>query len=59
MMSQNRQEKKDRLRSDNDYKIDLKAEFILEDIYNKLNEVIKNQESLKHQIDEIKKSTEK
>jgi uncharacterized membrane protein len=59
MMSQNRQEKKDRLRSDNDYKIDLKAEFILEDIYNKLNEVIKNQESLKNQIDEIKKSTEK
>jgi uncharacterized membrane protein len=40
MMSQNRQEKKDRLRSENDYKINLKAEFILEDMYNKLNQVV-------------------
>jgi uncharacterized membrane protein len=57
MMSQNRQEKKDRLRSDNDYKIDLKAEFILESIYNKLNELIDNQVVMKKEIDGIKKHT--
>jgi uncharacterized membrane protein len=55
MMSQNRQEKKDRLRSDNDYKIDLKAEFILEGIYNKLNEIIDTQEKLKRDVAEIKR----
>jgi uncharacterized membrane protein len=55
MMSQNRQEKKDRLRSDNDYKIDLKAEFILESIHNKLNELTSSQESMKRDINEIKK----
>lgn len=54
MMSQNRQEKKDRLRSENDYKINLKAEFILEDLYNKLNDILKSQEAIKRQIDEIK-----
>jgi uncharacterized membrane protein len=56
MMSQNRQEKKDRLRSDNDYKIDLKAEFILETIYNKLNELMDNQAIIKKDIDSLKKS---
>lgn len=59
MMSQNRQEKKDRLRSDNDYKIDLKAEFILEDLYNKLHEVLKNQELAHKEIEEIKKAIQK
>jgi uncharacterized membrane protein len=57
MMSQNRQEKKDRLRSDNDYKIDLKAEFILESIYNKLNELIDDQALIKKDIDSLKKNT--
>lgn len=54
MMSQNRQDKKDRLRSDNDYKIDLKAEFILEDMHNKLVELIKDQEDIKAQIKSLK-----
>jgi uncharacterized membrane protein len=57
MMSQNRQEKKDRLRSDNDYKIDLKAEFILESIYNKLNELMDNQTVMKKDIENIKKNS--
>lgn len=50
MMSQNRQEKKDRIRSNNDYKIDLKAEFILEDMYHKLDNILSNQEKMKEQI---------
>jgi uncharacterized membrane protein len=58
MMSQNRQEKKDRIRSENDYKIDLKAEFILEDMYLKLKQVVENQEKLKLNIKKIEKDLE-
>ena len=42
MMSQNREAKKDRLRSSNDYKTDLKSELILEDLHNKMSQIIKN-----------------
>lgn len=56
MMSQNRQEKKDRIRSDNDYKIDLKAEFILEDMYNKLNKVLEQQEKIKEKLNNLEKN---
>ena len=37
MMSQNREAKKDRLRSSNDYKTDLKSELMLEDLHNKMS----------------------
>ncbi|MHB1314492.1 MAG: DUF1003 domain-containing protein [Christensenellales bacterium] len=46
MMSQNRQEQKDRLRSENDYKTNLKAEIIIEDIHEKLDMLIQNQEKI-------------
>ena len=46
MMSQNREAKKDRLRSSNDYKIDLKSELILEDLHNKMSQIIKNQNKI-------------
>ncbi|MFR6641877.1 MAG: DUF1003 domain-containing protein [Christensenellales bacterium] len=35
MMSQNRQEAKDRARAENDYKINLKNELIIDDLYKK------------------------
>ena len=54
MMSQNRQEEKDRLRSKNDYKVNLKSEVIVEDLHEKLELLIKNQEKLFLQIEEIK-----
>jgi uncharacterized membrane protein len=44
MMSQNRQEEKDRLRSLNDYKTNLKAEIIIEDLHQKIDTLIANQE---------------
>lgn len=44
MMSQNRQEEKDRRRAENDYKVNLKTEIIIQDIHKKLDEIIKNQE---------------
>jgi uncharacterized membrane protein len=46
MMSQNRASKKDSLRNQNDYKIDLKSELILEDLHNKVDTLIANQSKL-------------
>ena len=43
MMSQNRQEEKDRRRAENDYKINLKTEIMIEEIYNKLNRLLEAQ----------------
>ncbi len=46
MMSQNRQSKKDSLRSRQDYKTDLKSELILEEIHDHIENVLKNQKKL-------------
>ncbi len=50
MMSQNRQDAKDRLRSENDYKIDLKTELIMEDLHKKIDILIINQVEIKRDI---------
>ena len=47
MMSQNRQEEKDRRRAENDYKVNLKTEIMIEEIYNKLNRLLEAQEAAK------------
>lgn len=57
MMSQNRAAKKESLRNDNDYRIDLKSELILEIIYNKLNQVIDNQEKINKKIKMLEKES--
>lgn len=59
MMSQNRQSKKDSMRSRNDYKIDLKSELILEELHDKLDELIKNQKKIIKYIDEKKEPDNK
>ena len=46
MMSQNRQEEKDRIRSENDYEINLKSEYIIEDLHVKMDTIIENQEKI-------------
>ncbi|MPM35533.1 hypothetical protein SDC9_82126 [bioreactor metagenome] len=46
MMSQNRQEEKDRRRSLNDYKTNLKTEIIIEDLHQKIDTLIANQEAI-------------
>ena len=46
MMSQNRQEKKDRLRAEHDYEINLKAEILIENIIKRLEKIEQNQASL-------------
>lgn len=51
LMSQNRQEDKDRERAENDYKVNLKAEIILEDLHHKIDHLITEQKHLKTRLD--------
>lgn len=46
MMSQNRQAAKDSLRNQNDYRTDLKSELILEELHDKMDEILDNQEKI-------------
>ena len=53
MMSQNRQEEKDRRRSENDYRVNLKNEIIIKDLHEKLDLIIKNQKALGKRLDTL------
>lgn len=53
MMSQNRQEEKDRMRSINDYKVNLKSEIIIDDIHQKLETIINNQSIINERLDNL------
>ncbi|OAL81510.1 hypothetical protein AY606_01885 [Acinetobacter sp. SFB] len=53
MMSQNRQEAKDRLRSQNDYQINLKAELEIQHLHEKLDHLLMHQWDRLAQIQEI------
>ena len=55
MMSQNRAAKKDSLRSLNDYKTDLKSELILEDLHDKMEKIITNQNKILKSLEEDNK----
>jgi len=46
MMSQNRQEKKDRIRAEHDYEINMKAEILIEELINKLATLEKKQDEI-------------
>ena len=50
MMSQNRQEEKDRRRAENDYKVNLKTEIMIEDIYDKVNVILAKQAELEKEL---------
>mgnify|MGYP004671812915 FL=1 len=50
MMSQNRQEDKDRRRAVNDYKVNLKTEIMIEDLYDKINIILSKQSALEKQL---------
>lgn len=52
MMSQNRQAKKDSLRNQNDYRIDLKSELILETLYEHMEEILKTQRKIIRVLEE-------
>lgn len=55
MMSQNRQSKKDSLRSRNDYKVDLKSELILEELHDQMDSILLNQKKIMKYIEETQK----
>ena len=46
MMSQNRQEQIDRQRNENDYKVNLKTEIIIQDLHNKLDIILEELEKI-------------
>ena len=58
MMSQNRQEEKDRRRAENDYRVNLKTEIMIEDLYDKVNAILARQTALEKQLTEKGESAE-
>lgn len=54
MMSQNRQEEKDRNRAENDYKVNLKTEIMIEDLYDKVNAILTRQSQIEKLLAEKK-----
>ncbi|MDD3213852.1 MAG: DUF1003 domain-containing protein [Eubacteriales bacterium] len=51
MMSQNRQEEKDRLRALNNYKTSLKSEIIIEDLHQRIDKLLTRQEQIIKRLD--------
>ena len=58
MMSQNRQEEKDRNRAENDYKVNLKTEIMIEDLYDKVNAILAKQSQIEKLLTEKKTEDE-
>ena len=59
MMSQNRAAKRDSMRSKNDYKTDLKSELILEELHDKMEKILSNQNKILKMLDEKEESITK
>ena len=57
MMSQNRQEEKDRRRAENDYKVNLKTEIMIEDLYDKVNAILAKQSALEKRLNQQNSET--
>lgn len=57
MMSQNRQDEKDRQHALNDYRVGLKTEIIIQDLHNKLDTILQQQEDIIHTIEELNKKS--
>ena len=54
MMSQKRREEKDRNRAENDYKVNLKTEIMIEDLYDKVNAILAKQSQIEKLLAEEK-----
>ena len=55
MMSQNRQENKDRKRSENDYKVNIKAEKEVKLLHEKIDHLLKEQIKIREEINKLQK----
>ena len=53
MMSQNRAEARDRLRAENDYKVNLKVEFQIRHLHEKLDHLLRRQYNRLFEIQQI------
>ena len=56
MMSQNRQEAKDRQHAENDFKVNLKSELIIDDLHKKMDLIIENQKKINHRLDMLEQT---
>ena len=54
MMSQNRQEEKDRRRAENDYKVNLKTEIMIEDLHDKVSAILIRQSQIEKLLSDQK-----
>ena len=59
MMSQNRQKAKDRKRAENDYRINLKNELIIDDLHKKLDLVLENQKKIIRKLEILEEEKQK
>lgn len=59
MMSQNRQAKKDSIRNQNDYQIDLKSELILERLHEEIQESLRNERQIIRMLTEMQEKDSK
>ena len=59
MMSQNRQEIKDRERAENDYHVNLKSELIVGDLHMKPDSILENQDRIQKELDELRGKADK
>ena len=59
MMSQNRQEAKDRKRAENDYRINLKNELIIDDLHKMLDLVLENQKKIIRKLEILEEEKQK
>ena len=55
MMSQNRQEEKDRRRAENDSKVNRKTEIMIEDLYDKVNAILAKPSAMEKRLQESEK----
>lgn len=58
MMSQNRQEAIDRRRAENDYKVNLKSEFVIDELYKKTEQIYETQKKILKFIESHSSSVE-
>ena len=49
------QEEKDRRRAENDYKVNLKTEIMIEDIFDKVTAILKKQSEMEKQLGNIQR----
>ena len=59
MMSQNRQEAKDRQRAENDYRVNLQNELIIDDLYRKLDRILENQQRIDQRLERLEQNNQR